>query len=61
MDPAETLVIILMPNIANAKYSGFENCKATFASCGENTIKHTALKIPPNMEPIVDKPKALPG
>ena len=61
IDPDETLVMILSPNTASAKYSGFENFSATDASIGEKMIKQIALKIPPNVEPNVDKPSARPG
>ena len=61
MEPDDTLVMILSPNIASAKYSGLENFKATDASNGEKMIKQIALNTPPNVEPKVDKPKALPG
>ena len=47
IDPEETLVMMLSPNTASAKYSGFENFSATDASIGEKMIRQIALKIPP--------------
>ena len=55
-EPEDTLVIMLTPKIANAKYSGFENCSATFASCGAKMSRQTAEKMPPNMLPVVEMP-----
>ena len=61
--PDDTLVIILRPKIAKAKYSGLENCRATFANCGANKIKQMVARIPglQNDVDIVDNPKARPG
>lgn len=55
--PEETLVIMLRPKIAKAKYSGLENCSATFASCGASKIRQTVLKIPPAVLAKVERPR----
>ena len=59
--PLETLVIILRPKIAKAKYSGLENCNATFANWGASKIRQMVLKTPPKVLANVDNPKARPG
>ena len=47
--------------MASAKYSGLENCNATFASWGASKIRQMVLKTPPKVLANVDKPKARPG
>ena len=60
-EPEDTLVIILMPNSARAKYSALEKVSATFASCGAKTIRQIAENTPPNILPVVESPSARPG
>lgn len=57
-EPEETEVIMEMPKMARAKYSGLENCSATEASRGEKIIRQMAEKIPPKVEEKVDRPRA---
>ena len=61
IDFDETLVIILIPNNASAKYSGALNSKATLASMGEKTTRAKQLNNPPNNEEKVEMPRARPG
>ena len=61
MEPAETEVTMLMPNMAKAKYSGFENVKATWANNGAKQIRQRMEKTPPKVEAVVEIDKARPG
>ena len=61
IEPLETEVIMLIPKMAKAKYSGLLNCKAILASIGANNTKQKVEKTPPNNDAVVDIDKALPG